>query len=112
MNIEKKEKLKIDKLKSKTIKCKECGHKPDGIHLGKSSAEWQFCFQHNGRKYYKNVKEMKEWLKDKQIENEYGEIITSKDFWKMIEEEQRILVAPHNKVKRQILKIFYEYKKN
>lgn len=71
-----------------TKKCPVCGHKPEGIHLGKSSAGWQFLFQYNGGEYYKNVKEMKEWLKSKQIENEYGERVSHKDFWKMVKEKQ------------------------
>jgi len=72
-----------------TKRCPECGHKPEGIHLGKSSWGWQFSFQYNGGIYYKNVPEMREWLKDKQIENEYGEPITHDEFWKMVEEKQK-----------------------
>ena len=73
----------------KTNKCETCGHKLEGIHLGKSSGGWQFSFQYNGGKFYKNVEEMKEWLKDKEIENEYGEVITQKAFWNMIEDKQK-----------------------
>ena len=45
-------------------------------------------FQYNGGKFYKNVKEMREWLKDKQIENEYGEQIKPETFWEMVEQKQ------------------------
>lgn len=69
--------------------CRECGNKPEGIHLGKSSAGWQFTFQYNGGTYYKNVQEMKEWLADKQIENEYHEQVSHEKFWKMVEEKQK-----------------------
>lgn len=72
-----------------TKKCKECGHKPEGIHLGKSSLGWTFTFQYNGGQYYKNVKEMKKWLKGKKIENEYEEIISHKDFWAMVKSKQK-----------------------
>ena len=74
---------------TKTNKCETCGNKPEGIHLGKSSGGWQFSFQYNGGKFYKSVPEMKEWLKDKEIENEYGEIVTQKEFWDMVEDKQK-----------------------
>lgn len=73
----------------KTKKCKECGYKPEGIHLGKSSGGWTFSFQYNGGQYYKNVSEMKEWLKDKEIEDEYGTLLTQEEFWKMIKDKQK-----------------------
>lgn len=73
----------------KTKKCKTCGHKEEGIHLGKSSHGWKFSFQYNGGKYYKNVKEMKAWLKGKEIEDEYGGKISHTSFWKMVEEKQK-----------------------
>ncbi len=69
--------------------CKTCGHKPRGIHLGKSSHGWQFTFQYNGGQFYKSVKEMKAWLKDKKIEDEYDCAVSHKDFWKMIKEKQK-----------------------
>jgi len=31
---------------------------------------------------------MKEWLKDKEIENEYGEKVSHKEFWDMVKEKQ------------------------
>jgi len=67
--------------------CKECG-RYEKIHLGKSSFGWQFSFQYNGGQYYKNLKEMKEWLKGRNIWDEYSEQIMQKDFWKMIKEKQ------------------------
>lgn len=73
---------------TKTEKCSNCGNKPEGIHLGKSSMGWQFSFQYNGGQYYKNVEEMKLWLADKKIEDEYGNEVSHKDFWKMVEEKQ------------------------
>jgi hypothetical protein len=74
---------------TKTKKCPECGHQPEGIHLGKSSGGWQFSFQYNGGQYYKNVEEMKEWLKDKAILDEYGNSISNKEFWVMVERKQK-----------------------
>ena len=37
---------------TKINNCDKCG-RYDKIHLGKSSAGWQFYFQYNGGKYYK-----------------------------------------------------------
>ena len=68
--------------------CKECG-RGDEIHLGKSSMGWKFSFQFNGGEYYKNVSEMKEWLKGKIIENEYGEKVPYKNFWEMVKIKQK-----------------------
>ena len=73
----------------KTETCPTCGYKPDGIHLGKSSGGWQFSFQYNGGQYYKNVAEMKKWLADKKIENEYGEEVLHKEFWEMVKFKQK-----------------------
>lgn len=85
-----------------TKKCPACGHKPEGIHLGKSSAGWQFSFQLNGGEYYKNVPEMKKWLKGKQIEDEYGQKITHKSFWEMVAIKQKKKFQNHAEyVKRE-----------
>jgi len=74
---------------TQTKKCPTCGHKPEGIHLGKSSGGWTFTFQYNGGKYYKNVEEMKSWLKGKKIEDECGKNVSYKEFWEMVEEKQK-----------------------
>lgn len=73
---------------AKINKCKECGNS-EQIHLGKSSVGWTFSFQYNGGKYYKNIKQMKEWLKDKVIIDEYGGSIDSKKFFSMVEKKQK-----------------------
>ena len=70
-------------------KCKECGKCEKEIHLGKSSSGWQFSFQYNNGEYYKNVPEMKKWLKDKDIYNEYNEKVSYKDFWKMVKNKMK-----------------------
>ncbi len=87
---------------TKTKTCKECGHKQNGIHLGKSSAGWTFSFQYNGGRYYKNIKEMKEWLSDKEIENEYGESVSKEEFWNLVESKKN---EPNN----HALYMFKEY---
>jgi len=67
----------------KLNECKKC-KRYDKIHLGKFSFGWQFSFQYNDGRYYKNIKEMKNWLEDKKIFNEEEEKISNKDFWEMI----------------------------
>ncbi len=68
--------------------CEMCG-RHESIHLGKSSGGWQFSFQYNGGQFYKNVPEMREWLKDKKIKDEYGDEITNEEFWSMVDEKQK-----------------------
>lgn len=82
----------------KTKKCKHCGYKPEWIHLGKSSAGWQFTFQYNGGKYYQNVEEMKEWLKDKIIIDENNRKVSNESFWKMVDEKQKNYTKNHAKL--------------
>jgi len=69
-------------------KCVTCGHSEQAIHLGKSSGGWKFSFQYNGGNYYHNIKEMKLFTADKVITNEYGEIISDKAFWEMVDLKQ------------------------
>lgn len=71
--------------------CPTCRKPEEEIHLGKSSFGWQFSFQYNDGKFYKNIEEMKKWLFDKVIENEYGEIVLHNDFWKMVKEKQKTI---------------------
>ncbi len=73
----------------KTDTCPSCGHKPEGIHLGKSSHGWKFAFRLNGE-YYKNIRQLRKWLKDKKIENEYGEEVEANVFWNMVKSKQKI----------------------
>jgi len=75
--------------KDKTNECECCGRGVENIHLGKSSAGWNFSFQYNDGKYYKNFEEMKRWLKDKVIEDEYGHIITLDEFIAFINIKQK-----------------------
>lgn len=74
--------------------CPTCKHTPTPIHLGKSSYGWQFSFQYNGGRFYKNVEEMREWLKGKKITDENGGQTSYEAFWRMVDEKQR---NPENK---------------
>lgn len=71
-----------------TEKCEHCGRGNEDIHLGKSSMGWMFSFNYNSGKYYKNVPEMREWLRDKEIIDEYDRSVDPKDFWDLVEAKQ------------------------
>lgn len=58
------------------------------VHLGKSSMGWKFCFALH-KELYSNIEELKEWLKGREIRNEYDEPVTYKDFWAMVEAKQK-----------------------
>ena len=72
----------------------------NAIRLGKSSAGWKFALQLNGEKYYTNWKEMKKWLKQETVDNhlhrgsviknEYGKVISCKEFIKIVEGKQKL----------------------
>lgn len=70
--------------------CKLCRRTDDPIHLGKASYGWSFMLQANNYKFYRNWEEMKEWLKGKNIEDEYGEHISRKEFIKWVEDVKDI----------------------
>ena len=73
------------------IRTKECKHcnRYEEIHLGKSSFGWQFSFQYNGGEYYKNIKEMEKWLKNKNIYDEYDEKVSYEYFWRLVEAKKK-----------------------
>lgn len=56
---------------------------PAEIHIGKSSAGWPFLFNHNGWEYYKDIEELKRFIENSQIIDEYGH--TEHDLWSLIE---------------------------
>jgi len=64
------------------------------IHIGKSSVGWQFLFNHNNWKYYQPTQEsindflQREILAGGAFIDEYGEKVSLKDFWDMVESEK------------------------
>ncbi len=62
---------------------------PKQVHLGKSSSGWEFCWNHNGWKHYKNKKELISFLKNSLIMDEYDKEISFKDFWRQTQKENR-----------------------
>lgn len=72
--------------------CGHCGGKhicKQAIHIGKSSMGWQFTFAYNEGVFYKNLEEMKEWSRDKQIYDEYNRLMSFAKFWKMVESKMK-----------------------
>ena len=54
---------------------------PERVHLGKRSWGWQFLWDyHNGRYFKGNLDSIKEYLRDKVIFDEYGEVFTLEQF--------------------------------
>ena len=62
--------------------CEHCGRK-DEQHIGKRSCGWKFNFQ--WYPHLTSLAEYKEFLKDKQIFDEYGSFYTYEEFWHAIE---------------------------
>lgn len=67
--------------------CSCCGHEPERVHLGKSSAGWVFLFRWNP-KLYSSWDQLRVWLLDKQIVDEYNEIVPYGDFVYRVEKKQ------------------------
>lgn len=53
---------------------------PQNIHIGKSSAGWDFLWQLNSKEYYSNKTELLEWLKTVDIVDEYNSPYTYEEF--------------------------------
>ena len=70
--------------------CPCCKKPEETAHLGKSSAGWSFALQYNGGRFYTDFEGMKDWLKGKVIEDEYGGKISKEDFIKMVESKKKI----------------------
>jgi len=63
---------------------------PKFINIGLSSAGWKFLFDHHDWKYYSNVEELKEWLKNHTIFSEYGDTCTFDEFWEKVQSKQNL----------------------
>lgn len=66
--------------------CPTCG-KGDEVHIGKSSVGWAFHF--NGTEEVRSWQQWKEKLKSGIITNEYGDVVTLKDFIACVEDRQQ-----------------------
>lgn len=62
---------------------------PSVVHIGKSSAGWQFLFNHDDWQYFEaNLDSLKAFLQGSRIENEYGDNITHEAFWEMVDNKK------------------------
>jgi hypothetical protein len=61
----------------------------DEIHIGKQSAGWSFCFNHHDWKYFKDRKSLIQWLDTLEIISEYGEVKTTEDFIKSVDDRNK-----------------------
>lgn len=65
---------------------------PERVHVGKSSAGWQFLFNHNNWEYFdKSLESLEAFLMACDIEDEYGEPISYKDFWDMVDAKKHLI---------------------
>ena len=58
----------------------------EGMHIGKRSCGWVFCFQAYEKPKIKTVKQMKKVTFNGFIYDEYGEEFTYQDFWDLVED--------------------------
>ena len=80
--------------------CEHCNKPEKEIHIGKSSYGWTFLFRYHGGEYYETFKEFKKFLKDKVIKDEYGKVITHKDFWETVKVKKKFKTheSHHNEI--------------
>lgn len=84
----------------KTPKKCDCCSQPlpdeelDRVHIGKSSAGWKFMF-HAAPDKYRTFGQLRAWLKDYKIVDEYGEHKTHEEFFYMVEVKQQSEKSHH-----------------
>lgn len=62
---------------------------PQEIHIGKSSAGWKFCFDHNNWEYWgKTTESLKAFLDTCVLYDEYGRDCTHDDFWALVDRKK------------------------
>ncbi len=62
---------------------------PKSIHIGKFSSGWPFLLNHNNWEYYNSIEELKQFIYDCDIEDEYGADISG--LWNLIEGQKKEL---------------------
>lgn len=63
----------------KSSPCACCGHTPEALHIGKSSAGWTFALHVHPELGLNSLDDWKTYLSDKGIEDEYGQEISLTD---------------------------------
>lgn len=66
-------------------KCHHCNRGDREYHIGKSSGGWAFTFQGYPFDGLTSWSKWKEYIKDKLIEDEYGDVISYEEFVKLVE---------------------------
>lgn len=75
--------------------CPTCGHKAEIIHIGKSSAGWEFSF--HGTAKIRSYASWKNVFKGKgHIEDEYGDRLTPEQFDKIVTDRGDDLLNHHD----------------
>ena len=54
------------------------------IHIGLFTKGWRFLFNHNDWKYFNSRDTLIEWLDTVEIQSEYGDVVSTKDFMDMV----------------------------
>ena len=55
---------------------------PEKVHIGKFSAGWMFCFDHNDGMYYRKSREgLETFFSTGRLKDEYGRDVTDAEFW-------------------------------
>lgn len=83
------EKVKNNDFDNAIILIEELKEMNRGIHIGKSSCGWKFCFDHNNWKYFKqNKQSIVDFINSSNIKDEYDREITPDEFWKLVESKK------------------------
>jgi hypothetical protein len=64
---------------------------PGQIHIGKSSSGWPFLFNHNNWEYYNTIDELKAFIENSEVIDEYGE--KELDLWELVQMKQKIPIT-------------------
>ena len=56
----------------------------EDIHIGLFSNGWRFLFNHNDWKYFNSRDTLIEWLDTVEIQSEYGDVVSTKNFMDMV----------------------------
>ncbi|MBU2233142.1 MAG: hypothetical protein KKG69_17900 [Alphaproteobacteria bacterium] len=57
-------------------KCPTCGHQESDLHIGKSSSGWKFIFMPHTSRGLTSWAKWKDYLKDRVIRDEYGDVVS------------------------------------
>lgn len=82
-------KVKKDDLDGAIILIEQLKIMNQGIHIGKSSCGWKFCFDHNNWKYFEKDKQsIVDFINSCEIIDEYNSPISTDEFWKLVESKK------------------------